>query len=274
MHTIFFISATALLPLAFTSFAIYAALRASNFSLPTPSLTHILAIVLPFLNYLTLYPTQTTDPSTRLLPIKPSRRSRLQTLLPPRQVTLTALFILDAILLTLASTALSSPAFSCVLERHWRDLFMTKNEDAIRGIQDKLECCGFRVVKDQAWPFPAKGVTAGTCAERYGRTRSCEGPWSAEENAVLGMVVGVGVGVVVLKILFLLLERFRPGWFQRGGERDKYAPLAAGRVVDEEEDGGGAERGRFLDEPEGGADGSGHGVNGQQQQEGRLLQGV
>lgn len=186
-------------PLAFTSLAIYAAHRASNYSLPTFSLTHTLAIILPFLTYSTLY-TFTSRPSPHyLIPPKSSPMSRLQSLVPNRQISLIVLFILDSLLLTLASTALSPSTFNCALERRWVELFRAKNESAIRAIQDQLECCGFRAVKDKAWPFPAKGVGAGACAERYGRTRPCEVPWSAVEREVLRTMIGVGVGVVVLK---------------------------------------------------------------------------
>ena len=162
---------------------------------------HFLSIILPFLNYAILYAfTRSSFRQTLSTTVKPSFSSRLRASLPSSQTAATALFTLDALLLTLASTAVSDPSLTCGLERRWRQFFMAKDEITIRAIQDTLMCCGFRTVKDQAWPFPAKGVSAGACTERFGRERACEGLWTAEGRAVLWMVVGVGAGITAMKV--------------------------------------------------------------------------
>ena len=78
-------------------------------------------------------------------------------------------------------------------------MFVHKNERAIRAIQDALECCGLRSLRDDAWPFPGDGRGAGACVEMYGRTRACEGPWMGRSRMVLGTAVGIAVVMVVGK---------------------------------------------------------------------------
>ncbi|MCJ1387673.1 hypothetical protein MMC18_000516 [Xylographa bjoerkii] len=233
MHHIVTLALIFLPFLGLTIVAIIAIIRARKVFLPTSTSTHILAIILPFLTYATLFAvTKTSSHQTLRLTGKASFATRVRSALPSRETVTTVLFILDTVLITLATAALSTPTLTCGLESRWRQSFMAKDESTIRSIQDRLECCGFRSAKDKAWPFPAKGVSAEACVKRFGWERSCEGIWTAEEASVLRMVIVVGVGVAVMK-----------GDFGRFGE---------GRIVGEEgeeEEGGGMDR--FLDEPEG-----------------------
>ena len=113
---------------------------------------------------------------------------------------MTVLFILDTVLITLASTALSGTTLTCKLESRWQQLFIAKDGGTIQAIQDSLKCCGFRTVRDKAWPFPEKGVGAEACVKRFGWQNSCEGIWTAEGRSMLRMMIGVGVGLVAIKV--------------------------------------------------------------------------
>lgn len=107
--------------------------------------------------------------------------------------------MLDTVLVTLASGSLSAQTFNCAIERRWRSLFESKNEGAIRRIQDALDCCGLRTTVDQAWPFPGKEVPATACQDQTGRKRSCEGGWEGAEKGVLAGMIVVGVAIMMAK---------------------------------------------------------------------------
>lgn len=79
-------------------------------------------------------------------------------------------------------------------------MFRTKNEGAIRRIQDTFDCCGFRSTLDQAWPFPTKDIGAGSCAARYQRNTPCEGPWRQAEQINAGLLLLVAVVVFLAKV--------------------------------------------------------------------------
>ena len=137
---------------------------------------------------------------------KASSASCFRFTLPSREIALTILFVLDTLLITLASTALSEPALTCGLASRWQQMFQAKDGDTIQAIQDSLECCGFRTVTDKAWPFPAKGVDAKACVTKFGWRKSCKGIWTAEGRSMLGMIIGVGVGVVVMKVCAIVFR--------------------------------------------------------------------
>lgn len=108
--------------------------------------------------------------------------------------------MLDTVLVTLASASLSPETLNCAIERRWRFLFTTKNEDAIRKIQDALDCCGLRTTVDQAWPFQGRGVEATECVERTGRRRACEAGWEGAERGVTTWMIVAGMAVMVVKV--------------------------------------------------------------------------
>lgn len=104
--------------------------------------------------------------------------------------------ILTTVLATLYSLDLvPSATRDCELSTRWQQLFRTKDEPAIRAIQDALQCCGFRSARDMAWPFPPTGVQ---CSARFDRAMACQGPWTAalERNAGLNFGVVLAVGVL------------------------------------------------------------------------------
>lgn len=88
-------------------------------------------------------------------------------------------------------------------------MWMEHDADAIRAIQDALGCCGFRSVKDMAWPFPRgkSGEEAGTCAKKFEREVACREPWQKAMAAAAGGDFGVLVGALVLQGLPWLLVK-------------------------------------------------------------------
>lgn len=88
------------------------------------------------------------------------------------------------------SDIVPSATRGCELSTRWQQLFRAKDERAIRAIQEALQCCGFRTVKDMAWPFPPTGIQ---CSARFDRTSACQGPWTN----TLQRSAGVNFGVVL-----------------------------------------------------------------------------
>jgi hypothetical protein len=94
---------------------------------------------------------------------------------------------------------LRSNSLTCELEQRWRTLFQNHDANTIRGIQDRLECCGLRSVLDQPWPFPDNhGATR--CRDNFGRDRNCGPLWRAREVEILSIWVSVGVLGLVVKV--------------------------------------------------------------------------
>lgn len=106
--------------------------------------------------------------------------------------------ILTTALATLYATDLApSDTRSCELSTRWQRLFRAKDADTIRTIQDALQCCGFRTVKDMAWPFEPKDVQ---CRVRFDRGLACQGPWTAALQRVAGVELGLVLAVAVLQV--------------------------------------------------------------------------
>ncbi|KAK3683369.1 hypothetical protein B0T22DRAFT_246468 [Podospora appendiculata] len=192
-----------LIVMALIGVAIYEHVKATTLSLPLSSTLTILAIVLPliavanaiYFPYL-LRRAKATSAFQRLLPIA------LQVLQ----------LLLAAVLATLfSSDALPSATHECLLETKWRGFWTSHDGDRIRAIQDTFNCCGFRSVKDMAWPFPRGapgGPTHGAdCAAQFGRTASCKGPWEQAFQAGAGADLGVVLAVAVLQFASLVLMR-------------------------------------------------------------------
>ena len=101
---------------------------------------------------------------------------------------------------TLALTHILPPnSLDCGLNEKWQQLFAGKNERAIKDIQNAFECCGFRTVKDRAWPFP--NTSASPCAAILRRTRSCAADWRRAEQTSAGLLLFVAIAVFVIKVL-------------------------------------------------------------------------
>ncbi|KLJ12127.1 hypothetical protein EMPG_09555 [Blastomyces silverae] len=116
-------------------------------------------------------------------------------------------------LLTIIPTALATFAISyfvpedivgCRLENQWQSYYSRKNANAIRSIQDRLQCCGFRSTRDRGWPFPG-GSDQRDCASTFGYTRSCFAGWRSTQREAATMIFTAAVLSLVMK--FILSSR-------------------------------------------------------------------
>jgi hypothetical protein len=149
-----------------------------------PVLEQILSILLPILTLIGL-----AFPGFVIKPLITQKQPAI----------LSALSFFDTILLTLGAVLLRSKSLTCELEQRWRTLFQNHDANTIRGIQDRLECCGLRSVLDQPWPFPDNhGATR--CRDNFGRDRNCGPLWRAREVEVLSIWVSVAVLGLVVKV--------------------------------------------------------------------------
>ncbi|KAI1471877.1 uncharacterized protein F4812DRAFT_415887 [Daldinia caldariorum] len=222
--------------LALAAVAIYVQVTSSTLSLPIATGTTVLTIILPFIAaanffYLPrfsqmLRQTVTSNPSLlRFLPMVP----------PVLQA------ILTVVLATLAAEGFSSGQVTdCSLELNWQRLYKAKDFRAMSRIQDALNCCGLRSVKDRSAPN-------GRCHELHeDRNDFCLTPWRATMQRNSGLEFGVAVAVGLIQLAHLVLFGLRnssknagPGYrrvIQNIGPSSREGLLENGRV-DEEDDG-------------------------------------
>ncbi|KKZ68846.1 hypothetical protein EMCG_00017 [[Emmonsia] crescens] len=116
-------------------------------------------------------------------------------------------------LLTIIPTALATFAISyfmpedivgCRLGNQWQSLYSHKNANAIRAIQDRLQCCGFRSTRDRGWPFPG-GSEQRDCTGTFGYTQSCFAGWRNTQRGAAAMIFTAAVLSLVMK--FILSSR-------------------------------------------------------------------
>ena len=114
------------------------------------------------------------------------------------QVTVALLLVFEAVLATLAGTHIRSQgSLPCALRDRWEQMYRKKDATHIRRIQDAFNCCGFKSVKDMAYPFKSD---ANTCSVNYSRDTPCLGPWRGKERDVGIILMVVVVGVFVWKV--------------------------------------------------------------------------
>jgi hypothetical protein len=87
-------------------------------------------------------------------------------------------------------------------------MFTNKNSEAIKTIQDTLNCCGFVNPHDRAWPFQSvkNNITINECQQSTGRTQGCLVPWKREEQSMAKLLIGVVVLVLVWLVSSLCLK--------------------------------------------------------------------
>ncbi|KAK1754418.1 hypothetical protein QBC47DRAFT_461517 [Echria macrotheca] len=189
--------------------AICQLVTATRLSLPIPTAVLSLTIALPILGAIL---TAALPSICRSIAKSPTRNLLGQ--LTPLLLQSAQLVFTTVLATLLASDAIPSPVRDCLLETKWKKFWTEHDSEAIRAIQDALGCCGFRSVKDMAWPFPrgqpgAPGSGPATCAARYGRTLACRVPWREAMASTAWWDFGVAIGVAVLQIVgWILINKF------------------------------------------------------------------
>ena len=102
--------------------------------------------------------------------------------------------IYDTTIATLGATYIApSSTLRCQLENQWASFFSNKNVGAIRGIQDRHECCGLFNAHDRAWPFPDRRHDAYACQEAFGRDQSCFAAWRRDQQITGGLILLIAI---------------------------------------------------------------------------------
>lgn len=213
-----------LLLLSLTVLAGYAYTQIRALSLPIPKALALFTVVLPFVTGIS---TQSLNNLIR----KSSKNDRHQLTLPLIGIIGFQL-IYETVVATLALTHILPPSsLVCGLNDNWQRFFNAKDADSIRAIQDKLKCCGFRTVKDRAFPFG----TPSTCARDFGRQQSCADPWRGAEQVTAGLLLLVAVLVFILKVLAVISLLTRASW-TRSPWAQPFLPANIGAIEEPEED--------------------------------------
>lgn len=126
------------------------------------------------------------------------------------QTVITALNQLHTVLSTVLATIALAYLFperlmSCNIEQQWQQLFQAKNSEALRTIQDNLQCCGLRSTRDRAWPFKDKEHGDDACELQLRYTRSCLKPWMGRQRNVSWMTFAAVILIIALKVNLLLI---------------------------------------------------------------------
>ncbi|KAF8460284.1 hypothetical protein BDZ91DRAFT_798987 [Kalaharituber pfeilii] len=120
------------------------------------------------------------------------------------------LLILDAVVITLASTSIPSSQISCPLDARWSTLYRT-NLPAIKRIQDAFDCCGYHSSADKFYPkpdHPPEG-THPKCTDTYPTRvgRVCYPLWRGQNQRIATLIIVVAIVSAVMKIGALLFLR-------------------------------------------------------------------
>ncbi|KAB8220337.1 hypothetical protein BDV33DRAFT_231090 [Aspergillus novoparasiticus] len=170
--------------------------RTTTLYLPLPISLSATTIILPILSPILLFLARFLSNQSTTGANTPTFRNRFIT-----SVISYLLTILPSGLATLALTYLFAPdLLVCQLNNQWQSYYHNKDSRAIRAIQDSLHCCGFRSVKDRAWPFKDRTHGDDACVRQIGYDRACLGPWEQEDKSAAWMVFWAAVLVLVVKV--------------------------------------------------------------------------
>jgi len=190
-----------ILLLLLTGVAGFAYSQIKFLSLPIPQALALFTVVLPLL----------TGFSTQVVYslIQRSSRNEQNQLTLPLIAVIGFQLIYETVVATLALTHIIPPdALICGLGDRWMKLFMANDGDAIRAIQDSFKCCGFKTIKDNAFPFGQPSE----CSEIFGYTKSCLKAWRKAEQINAGLLLLVAVVVFVLKVLSVIALLSSSSW--------------------------------------------------------------
>ncbi|TGJ82186.1 hypothetical protein E0Z10_g6589 [Xylaria hypoxylon] len=185
------------LMLALIGIAIYVQVTSSTLSLPIPTGTAVLTILLPLFAIANIFYTPVL---TRL-----AGASIFQQLLLP------ALHVLQGgitvIIATLAAQGFTpGQALNCALEYNWQQLWHNHDGRAIERIQNTFDCCGFHSVVDRPWP-----QGQAHCSDIYKRDTPCDAPWRASMQRTSGLQFAVAVLAGIIQLAQLVYLRQRGG---------------------------------------------------------------
>lgn len=110
------------------------------------------------------------------------------------------LVIIDTFVVTQAINNIPINTISCPLERIWHGYYNNKDVKSIKTIQDALNCCGLKTLKEQAWPFSGEKTPANTCATMFNRHTPCFDPWSKKHQLSAGMFTAVAIVTLMSKV--------------------------------------------------------------------------
>lgn len=163
-------------------------------SLPIPTVLAFFTFALPAISGLAMLSTTTIQNENQMrhdsLPQFFSNQPETQFSL---LITVFLLTIYETVVVALSATYIGPPSnLACGLESKWAALFHEKREN-IPEIQDAYHCCGLHSPLDRAWPYPAKGVGADACKNRFAREKSCFADWQADEQKTATIMLVVGL---------------------------------------------------------------------------------
>ncbi|KAK8025557.1 hypothetical protein PG990_003380 [Apiospora arundinis] len=205
MMTFVFVS-TFLLALAVV--AVYALVESSRLSLPVSLGLAILTVLLPFTAWASVFGPQVF----RRLTSSCSKSSGVGGLLQ-HPFVLFVLQVLQGIASVVIATLWSQgfmgsgQAVDCNLQTTWRGFWMAHDGRSIESIQNAFGCCGFKSVRDMAWPSPHGNV--GLCSELTHRGTSCAAPWRGTLRRLSGFEFGVALGCAAIQFFYLARTLFR-----------------------------------------------------------------
>ncbi|KAK3939253.1 hypothetical protein QBC46DRAFT_316121 [Diplogelasinospora grovesii] len=260
-----------LIILALMAVATYEHINTTTLSLPLSPVLTFLTVLLPLLAFANaLYlpsalfsSSSSSSSSSRSKQPSPFTRAVLPIALQILQLILTTVLATN-----FASELIPSPIRQCMMESRWKDFWTGHDAESIRRIQDSFNCCGFRTVKDRAWPFPhgKPGDPKVECTTEYHRTIACGAPWEQALQRNAGTEFGVVLTVGVLQVLSLLFMKYinggnnMPAWVRalfagrrRQEDTARRHPLlvgAAAAAAEEEEEEDSDEEGGEQEEEE------------------------
>ncbi|KAK6345579.1 hypothetical protein TWF718_007489 [Orbilia javanica] len=155
-----------------------------------------------------------------------------------------ALLILPTVLTALGAPYLGSQVSKCQLKDTWQAWYSAHDKNAIKGVQDALQCCGFGKATEMPFPFPKdpkKGdptppVKANTCAIALGHDTPCAPAWEGELKVVAGLVVAAAAISILMKVAFLMITIGRPAFSEEWFARRDYTQYDTTRTIEPVDD--------------------------------------
>lgn len=170
--------------------SIYALTISTQFSVPIPALVSTLSLLVPLLG-----------PGALSFQLRSLNHKKFSLRLSQSIFLISIIF--DTMLFTYSVSSLNYSFLNCQLQKQWYTLHSQKNSASIRGIQDRMDCCGFRSLVDKAWPFESKHEQIGpdACKKAFPRRqRPCMMGLIGEEKKILGIMIAVGLVSLLSKV--------------------------------------------------------------------------